>query len=753
MAIKDDKTPRLGLLLPFTDNFLQDDVERLRETLNLLDVLVVVRDKDTGKIADDELSAVIARLDNNGKLVKTQIPDSVVQKGADGKIDASLMPSIAVVDTFPVPNEPAMLGLTCERGDIAIRQDLGKTFILTQMPPSTLSNWRELTSTNVTSVNGKTGAVTGLAGAGANNDITSLNALSGPLRLGGDGAGDYDAVTMRQLRASSGGAGGASMNGVMNNFIGAVEWFNGSRARLPAGYIPADGQEVSQTDPATADLYAAVNAGLYITVSEAAWQDSGTAGLRGGNRGAYVKESSAGKFRVPDLNGARPDGLTPGANFLRGDAGGMLSGEIGGVGAVNYNAAPNITGFMPGVIVSSYETAAKGAFSGSGSQDAITKQGLLASINVEAGTTGYTASGYGYQFNAYNSNQAYGRGSEVRPNSVTGIWIIRASGTFQAQNTSFAVLNGDTAQPAAGTLVKGGQVATQYQVGGITRSFATLQSQQLWGTAYNSAMLSVGVNGANGLTTQNSVFEFRSNGDMISPFGVYGRTLRADVKTPAIRNTVGGSVQSRVVNSQDGFERAAFGLFVGVADNDSESRQGNLSLTSDGSVNQTWIFDLGGGFYSPGPIRLNGTITTATVGGTVSLASGIYPTYMEISVRGVNGLADGARAITHQVSDARKKTKVETIPAGQAMALMDSVRPVSFAFKANALLDNQPELPRSYGLIAQEIEALIPDAVITLSDGMKELEPSVMNGFLFATVKDLVSEVKDLREKIVQLTG
>lgn len=98
MAVVDDKTPRLGLLLPFTDNFLQDDVERLRDTFGLLDVLVVTRDKTTGKIADDMLSAVIAKLDAQGKLLTAQIPSSVVQKGPDGKIDASLMPSIAVGD-------------------------------------------------------------------------------------------------------------------------------------------------------------------------------------------------------------------------------------------------------------------------------------------------------------------------------------------------------------------------------------------------------------------------------------------------------------------------------------------------------------------------------------------------------------------------------------------------------------------------------------------------------------------------------
>lgn len=458
MAIKDEKTPRLGLLLPYTDNFLQDDVTRLRESFGLLDVLVVVRDPATGKIADSELSAVIAKLDSQGKLISSQIPSSVVQKGPDGKIDASLMPSIAVVDTFPVPNEAAMLGLTCERGDIAIREDLGKTYILTQMPPSVLSNWRELTSTNVTSVNGKTGAVTGLATSGANNDITSLNALSGPLRLGGDAVSDYDAVTLRQLLASSGGAGGASMNGVMNNFIGAVEWFNGSRAKIPAGYIPADGQTVSRTDAATIDLWAAVNAGIYVSVTDALWMNAGGTDFAViKNRAKYSTGDGSTNFRVPDLNGVETQ--TPSGLFLRGSG----KGTIGAPGDVYINAAPNIIGSTG---VSDNNGNVGGLAPGSGAFVTQNNPGKVPTWTAGAAVgTRYS----NLNFDASQSNQVYGREStsEVRPNHAVGIWIIRANGSFKAANTSFNVLNGDTVAPSAGTVVRGGDLISAYQIGGV----------------------------------------------------------------------------------------------------------------------------------------------------------------------------------------------------------------------------------------------------------------------------------------------
>lgn len=82
--------------------------------------------------------------------------------GADGKLDAAIMPAIAITDTFVVATQTAMLALNVQVGDIAVRTDLNKSFILKTAGASTLANWQELlTPTDtVTSVAGKTGAVT-----------------------------------------------------------------------------------------------------------------------------------------------------------------------------------------------------------------------------------------------------------------------------------------------------------------------------------------------------------------------------------------------------------------------------------------------------------------------------------------------------------------------------------------------------------------------------------------------------------------
>lgn len=81
---------------------------------------------------------------------------------SSSKINPSQLPSIAINDTFVVASQVAMLALTAQTGDIAIRTDLSKTFILSGTDPTNLAHWTELSTPTdtVTSVNGMTGAVT-----------------------------------------------------------------------------------------------------------------------------------------------------------------------------------------------------------------------------------------------------------------------------------------------------------------------------------------------------------------------------------------------------------------------------------------------------------------------------------------------------------------------------------------------------------------------------------------------------------------
>lgn len=80
---------------------------------------------------------------------------------ANGKLLNSQVPALALVDTYVVTSQAAMLALPAEQGDVAIRNDESKTYILQSNPSTTLANWVPLKTPQspVESVNGQTGIV------------------------------------------------------------------------------------------------------------------------------------------------------------------------------------------------------------------------------------------------------------------------------------------------------------------------------------------------------------------------------------------------------------------------------------------------------------------------------------------------------------------------------------------------------------------------------------------------------------------
>ena len=93
---------------------------------------------------------------------------------AGGKINPSQLPALAITDTFVVASQAAMLALTAEIGDLAVRTDINQTFILRVAGASTLANWTQfLTPTDtVTSVFSRSGPVTAQNGDYNTSQVT-----------------------------------------------------------------------------------------------------------------------------------------------------------------------------------------------------------------------------------------------------------------------------------------------------------------------------------------------------------------------------------------------------------------------------------------------------------------------------------------------------------------------------------------------------------------------------------------------------
>jgi hypothetical protein len=101
--------------------------------------------------------------------------NGLAELDGNGLVPTHHLPALAISETSVVNSQANMLALTAQVGDVAVRTDVNKSFILTATPATTLGNWQELlTPTDaVLSVDGSTGAIS-LSG-------TYLNRTSGQL--------------------------------------------------------------------------------------------------------------------------------------------------------------------------------------------------------------------------------------------------------------------------------------------------------------------------------------------------------------------------------------------------------------------------------------------------------------------------------------------------------------------------------------------------------------------------------------------
>lgn len=346
-----------------------------------------------------------------------------------------------------------------------------------------------------------------MALGGVNSTITDLTALAGSLRLGADGSNPADATTLRQMQqaiAAVSSAGG--VNGVMSTFIGDVSWWAGDATLLPTGYVMPSGQLDKRSD--YPEVWALIDAGVLRSTTEASWNDA-NATARGVFTKGTITSGVNANFRWPDLNGGVSGSI--GGLFLRGP---NAVADAGGIGVTRVNAAPNILGTWNGY---SY----RGAAGAEDSTDGAIRRRSDGNPQGMQGAASNSIQYFTYDINASRANSpqsaanaAYGRNgaTEVRPNSVSGYWIMRAKGTFSAQ-TNFGVFVGDAAAPGNGVTKNGGLVRSVYQVANKDYATAELRAQVTGGaTPKRFAAIDVGDD-----TGAKAIWGFGDTGDLVVP--------------------------------------------------------------------------------------------------------------------------------------------------------------------------------------------------------------------------------------------
>ena len=134
--------------------------------------------------------------------------------------------------------------------------------------------------------------------------------------------------------------------------------------------------------------------------------------------------------------------------------------------------------------------------------------------------------------------------------------------------------------------------------------------------------------------------------------------------------------------------------------------------------------------YTFGGITVTANVTGGNIvtGGTVT-ATGNITTAADVTAQNFNTLSDAV-------------IKTNVVPLIDPQSIVDNLLGVEYDWKNGQ--------GHSYGFLAQDVEKVLPEAVKT-QGGLKSVNYTMIIPFLVETIKQLRTEVQDLKQKIDKL--
>ena len=237
-----------------------------------------------------------------------------------------------------------------------------------------------------------------------------------------------------------------------------------------------------------------------------------------------------------------------------------------------------------------------------------------------------------------------------------------------------------------------------------------------------------GVSGATNDDTDAVLKDSKQALDPSNPISVNNDTITLHLADGSSK-----SVTTSDANSNTYVTGAAFGLSDGV-----------LTLTrNSGSVS----VDLDGRYQLAGSYA---TTTTSVTAGNGLTGGGTLAASRTINVGAGNGITVTADAVAMSGSFTGTFTATGDICAYSDASLKTNVQPISGALeKVSAVrgvtFDRIADGSSSVGVIAQELEAVLPQAVQTDANGVKMVAYGNVTGLLIEAVKELSAEVAALK--------
>ena len=238
-----------------------------------------------------------------------------------------------------------------------------------------------------------------------------------------------------------------------------------------------------------------------------------------------------------------------------------------------------------------------------------------------------------------------------------------------------------------------------------------------------------------GITNSGYIMGIETSSYLTGP-GNINLTYGAKIDTGTFPGTGTGTVSSaygvyvRLLNQGSGTITNGFGILVG-----SNKYSGTIG-TAYGVYIANMDATNGYGVYQLGTDDINYFAGNTGIG---TNAPGSYKLY-------VNGTM---YATTYAGSDLRWKKNI--VPISNAMSLVEALQGVSFEWRKDEFKDKNFEEGRQIGLIAQDVEQVIPEIVKTDKDGYKAIAYEKLTAVLVEALKEQQQRIRELTVRIEEL--
>ena len=237
-----------------------------------------------------------------------------------------------------------------------------------------------------------------------------------------------------------------------------------------------------------------------------------------------------------------------------------------------------------------------------------------------------------------------------------------------------------------------------------------------------------------------------SSSDAANKSYVDAREAAAEATAASDATSKANSAQSAAITSSNSYTDTAISNLVNGANSsfdtlkeiqDAMATDAELSAAINGLTigNATITISAGNGLGGGAAFTTNQT-SNETISLSVNTGNGL--TISSDSVQ-MSGSYTGTFTATGDIcaySDASLKTNVQTIEG--AMGKVDAIRGVTF--------DRLADGSTSTGVIAQELESVLPEAVQTDENGVKMVAYGNVTGLLIEALKELKAEVESLKK-------